>query len=67
VWRGEGNAAAIEHLIDQQVDECRGMFRGHVDGADLSLCFGPDMPHLSRRAARLDDGQGVISSLCDPV
>ena len=31
--RGEGNRPAIEHLIDQQVHQCRGMFSGHVDGA----------------------------------
>src|SRR5215207_7723078 len=67
VRRGQGNRPTIEHLIDQQVDECRGMFRGHVDGADLSLCFGPDMPYLPRRAARLDDGQDVISGMCDRV
>jgi hypothetical protein len=67
VRRGQGNRPTIEHLIDQQVDECRGMFRGQVDGADLSLGFGPDMPHLPRRAARLDDDQDVISGLCDPA
>ena len=57
----------IEHLIDQPVYQCRGMFSGHVDRADLSLCFGPDMPHLPGRPARLDHGQDVISRLCHPV
>jgi hypothetical protein len=57
----------IEHLIDQQVHQCRGMFRAHIDGADLSLCFGPDMPHLPRRAARLHNGEDLISRVCDPV
>ena len=64
---GQGNRPAIEHLIDQQVHQCRGMFSGHVDGADLSLCFGPDMPHLPGRAAFLHNGQDVISRLCDPA
>ena len=64
---GQGNRPMIEHLIDQQVHERRGMLRGHVDGADPSLRFGPDMPHLPRRAARLHNGQDVISGLCDPV
>ena len=26
VRRGQGNRPTIEHLIDQQIDECRGMF-----------------------------------------
>ena len=64
---GQGNRPAIEHLIDQQVHQCRGMFSGHVDGAELSLCFGPDMPHLPGRAALLHDGQDVAGCLGDPV
>jgi hypothetical protein len=64
---GQGNRSAIEHLIDQQVHERRGMFRAHVDAADLSLCFGPDMPHLPGGAARLHNGEDVISGVCDPV
>ena len=64
---GEGNRSAIEHLIDEQVHQGRGMFSGHVDGADLSLCFGPDMPHLPGGAALLHHGQDVISRLCDPA
>ena len=43
------------------------MFCGHAGGADLSLCFGPDMPHLPGRSARLHYGQDVISRLCDPL
>jgi hypothetical protein len=31
---------------DQQVYQCRSTFGGQVGGADLSLRFGPDMPHL---------------------
>jgi hypothetical protein len=34
--RSQRDRAAIEHLIDQHVDQRRGMFRGDVDGADLS-------------------------------
>jgi hypothetical protein len=64
---GQGNRSAIEHLIDQQVDERRGMFRRHVDAAYLSLCFGPDMPHLPGGAARLHHGEDVISGVYDPV
>ena len=63
----EGNAPAIEYLIDEQVDQRRGMASGQVDGAELSLRFGPDMSHLPGRAAFLHDGQDVISRLCDPV
>ena len=43
------------------------MLSGHVDGADLPLCFGPDMPHLPGRPARLHNGQDVISRLRDPA
>jgi hypothetical protein len=64
---GEGNGPAIEDLIDQQVYQRRGTVCGQVDGAELPLCFGPDMPHLPGRAARLDNGQDVISRLCDPA
>jgi hypothetical protein len=42
------------------------MFSGHVDGADLSLRFGPDMPHLPGRPARLHNVQDVISRLFAP-
>jgi hypothetical protein len=65
--RGQGNTPAIEHLIDQQIDERRGILPAHVDGADLSLRFGPDMPHLPGRAAPLHNGQNVISRVCDPA
>ena len=64
---GQGNTPAIEHLIDQQVHQRCGMVSGHVDGADLSLRFGPDMPHLPGRAALLHHGQDVIGRLCDPA
>jgi hypothetical protein len=40
----EGNTPMIEHLLDQQLDQCRGMFGWQVERADLSLRFGPDMP-----------------------
>jgi hypothetical protein len=32
---GQGNRPTIEHLIDQQIQQRRGMFSGQVDGADL--------------------------------
>ena len=44
-----------------------GMFSGHVDGADLPLRFGPDMPDLPGGAAFLHHRQDVISRLCDPA
>ena len=67
VRRGQGNRSAIEHLIDEQVHQCRGTFSGQVDGADLPLRFGADVPHLPGRAAVLHDGQDVIGRLCDPA
>jgi hypothetical protein len=64
---GEGNGPAIEHLIDQQVYKCRGIFSGQVDGADLPLCFGPDMPHLPGGPALLHDGHDMAGCLYDPA
>ena len=65
--RGQGNRSTIEHLIDQQVHQRARLFSGQVDGADLPLRFGPDMPHLPGRPAFLHNGQDVIGRLCDPV
>ncbi len=67
VRRGQGNRSTIEHLIDQQVHQGARLFCRHAGRADLPLCFGPDMPHLPGRPARLHNGQDVISRLCDPV
>jgi hypothetical protein len=64
---GEGNGAAIKYLIDQQINQGARPFRRHAGRADLSLRLGPDMPHLPGGAARLHNGQDVISRLCDPV
>ncbi len=64
---GQGNRSAIEHLIDEQVHQGTHPFCRHANGADLSLCFGPDMPHLPSRPAFLHHGQDVIGCLCNPV
>ena len=64
---GQGNRPTIEHLIDQQVYQRRGIFSGHVDGADLSLCFGANMPHLPGGPTVLHDGQDVGGRLGDPA
>jgi hypothetical protein len=63
----EGYGAAIKYLIDQQINQGARPFRYHAGRADVSLRFGPDMPHLPGGAARLHNGQDVISRLCDPV
>jgi hypothetical protein len=60
---GQGNRSAIEHLLDQQLYQCGDMFSWQVDGADLSVRFGPDMPHLPGRAALLHRGQHVAGRL----
>jgi hypothetical protein len=46
VRRSQGHRPAIEHLIDQQVHQGTPTFCCHAGRADLSLCFGPDMPYL---------------------
>jgi hypothetical protein len=67
VRRDQGDRPAVEHLFDQHVYQCRGMFSGQVDGAELSLRFGPDMAHLPGRPALLHHRQNVIGRLCDPA
>jgi len=44
VRRGQGNRSSIEHLIEEQTHKGIRAFRRHANGADLPLCFGPDMP-----------------------
>jgi hypothetical protein len=61
------NTAAIEHFIDQQIDQRKRAVNGYFGDANLSFCFGSDVPHLPCRAARLHNGHDVISRLCDPV
>jgi hypothetical protein len=67
VGGGDSSTAAIEHLINQQVDQRRGMFRGHVDGADIALRFGADVPHLPGRPGLLHGGQHSVGGLRHPV
>jgi len=43
------------------------MFRGHVDGAEVALGFGPDVPHLPGRPGLLHGGQHPVGGLRDPV
>jgi hypothetical protein len=57
----------IEHLIDQQVDQGAHPFCRHVDGADLSLRFGMNVPHLPGRPGLLHGGQHPVGGLRDPV
>jgi transposase len=66
-WCGQGYRPAIEHLIDQQIDQRRGLFRGHVDGADMALGFGTDVPRLPDRPGLLHGGQHPVGGLRDPV
>ncbi len=40
---GQRNGPTTEHLIDQQIHQRRGTVSGQVDGAYLSLRFGPDV------------------------
>ena len=67
VGAGDGNTAAIEDLIDKQVDQGRGVFPGHVDGAEVALGFGADVPHLPGRPGVLHGGQHPVGGLRDPV
>ena len=57
----------LEDLINQEVHHSVRLLGTHIGGADVALGFGADVPYLPGRPTRLDNGQDVISRLCDPV
>ena len=66
IRRGQRHRSAVQHLIDQQIDQGVGALGGDVGGADLALGFGPDMPHLPGRAVLLHRGQHPVGRLGHP-
>ena len=54
IRQGQRHGSRVQHLIDQQVYQCRGMFSRPADDADLSLRFGPTchICHVSSMTAK---------------
>jgi hypothetical protein len=57
----------LEDLINQQVHQRVRLLSRHVDGADVALGFGTDVPHLPGRPGLLHGGQYLVGGLCNPV
>jgi hypothetical protein len=57
----------LEDLINEEVYQRVRVLGRHVDGADVALDFGADVPHLPRRPGLLHSGQHPVGGLCDPV
>ena len=57
----------LEDLINEQIHQRVHMLGTHVQGADVALCFGADVPHLPGRPGLLHGGQHPVGGLRDPV
>ena len=66
-WCGQGYRSVLEDLIDQQIHQRARLLGRHVDGADVALGFGADVPHLPGRPGLLHDGQHPVGGLRDPA
>jgi hypothetical protein len=57
----------LEDLINQQVQQRVRLLGTDVDGADVALGFGMDVPHLPGGPGLLHGGQHPVGGLCDPA
>jgi hypothetical protein len=57
----------LEDLINQEVQQRIRLLGSHVDGADVALGLGTDVPHLPGRPGLLHGGQHPVGALRDPV
>ena len=57
----------LKHLGDEQVHQRARLFGGHVDGPDLALGFGADMPDLPGRPGLLHRRQHLVGGLRRPT
>jgi hypothetical protein len=57
----------LEDLLNEEVHQRVRVLGRHVDGADLALGFGADVPHLPGRPGLLHGGQHPVGGLHDPV
>jgi hypothetical protein len=66
-WCGQGHRSVLEDLINEKVQQRVRVLGTYVDGADVALGFGTDVPQLPGRSGLLHDGQHPVGGLCDPV
>ena len=66
IRRRQRHRSAVQHLIDQQIDQGIGALSSYVGGADAALGFGADVPHLPGRAVFLHRRQHPVGRLGDP-
>jgi hypothetical protein len=57
----------LEDLINQEIHQRIRLLGTYLDGADMALGFGPDVPHLPGRPGLLHGGQHPVGGLRDPV
>ena len=57
----------LEDLINQQVHQRVRLLGRQVDGAEVALGFGADVPHLPGRPGLHHGGEHPVGGLCDPV
>jgi hypothetical protein len=66
-WRGQGYGPVLKDLINEEIHQRVRVLGRHVDGPDLALGFGIDVPHLPGRPGLLHGGQHPVGGLRDPA
>jgi hypothetical protein len=64
---GHSYRPVLKDLINQQVHDSVRLLGIHVDGADVALGLGMDVPHLPGRPGLLHGGQHPVGALRDPA
>ena len=57
----------LEDLINEEIHQGVRLLGWHIDGAEVALGFGTDVPHLPGRPGLLHGGQHPVGGLRDPV
>ena len=57
----------LEDLINEEIHQRVRLLGTHIDGADVALGFGTDVPHLPGRPGLLHGDQHPVGGLRDPV
>ena len=65
--REPGQEIGIKDFVDEEVDQLLDLFGRKLDGADLALGLGADVPRLPGRPAALQHRHDVVGSLGDPA
>ena len=65
--RFEGDRSVVQDFETRRSTSALGLLGRQVDGADLALGFGADVPHLPGRPACLQHRHDPVSGLADPA